>query len=62
MTWYVKSKDTDGKITSTSCHSWQEAFDLRTKTQANGKMNTWIEDVNGQRVGFELVTPAAAKL
>jgi hypothetical protein len=62
MTWHVKSKGAEGKITSTLCHDWQQAVNLCRETQAKGKMNTWIEGVNGQRVGFTLITPAATKL
>jgi hypothetical protein len=61
MAWHVKSKDEQGKVTSTLCHSWEEAIKLREESQIRGLPNTWIEDEYGQRVGFTEINPAAAK-
>jgi hypothetical protein len=60
MAWHVKSRDEQGKITSTLCSSWEEALKLREESQVRGLPNTWIENENGQRVGFIETKPAAA--
>jgi len=62
MVWHVKSKNEQGKITSTLCHDWNEAVKLRQERQVSGLPNTWIEDENGQRVGFQETKPAATKV
>jgi hypothetical protein len=61
MTWYVKSKNEQGNITSTACPDWQAAAKLCEQSQVGGLPNTWIENADGQRVGFRLLTPAATK-
>jgi hypothetical protein len=61
MAWHVKSRDEQGKVTSTLCHSWEEAIKLREESQVNGLPNIWIENEDGQRVGFTQTKPPAVK-
>ena len=58
MIWFVKRKDADGKIASTQSHDWKHAVALRYELLARG-INSWIEDVDGRRVGFPEITSAA---
>jgi hypothetical protein len=56
MIWLVKRKDADGKIAWTQSHDWKHAVALRYELLARG-INSWIEDVDGRRVGFPEITP-----
>ena len=55
MTWYVKSRATDGKVTSTLMDDFKKAMELRREFETKG-IYAWVEDVNGQLVGFSVIS------
>jgi hypothetical protein len=61
MDWFVKSEGADGKIASTLCHDWDKAVELHNELWAKG-IKTWIEDMDGRRVGAVTPTPPPKKL
>ncbi|HWY81544.1 MAG TPA: hypothetical protein VNY10_06360 [Roseiarcus sp.] len=60
MTWYVKKKGADGAVSATLVDIWAKAIEMRADFETKG-FKAWIEDIEGRRVGFTEITPAAKK-
>ncbi len=58
MTWVVKKEGPDGAITKTEVSDFDQAVRMRNDFLAEN-LKAWVEDENGQLVGFQLLDRGA---